>query len=371
MRVVELAGIGPGPFCGMVLADLGAEVVLVERPPAPGTSGEPVLGASMRRGRRSIVVDLRRDGAADVVLELVRDADIVFEGYRPGVAERLGVGPDACLAVNPRLVYGRMTGWGQDGPLADQAGHDINFLALSGALHAIGTDRPTPPLNLVADYGGGAMLLLTGLLAGLTQARATGRGTVVDAAMYDGVNLLMTMFWDLLARGAWRDERDANVLDGGAPFNATYRCADDRWIAVGALEPHFRARLLDALGIAYADADLGLERAVWPGLREQLTAAFATRPRDEWVAQLEGLDACVTPVLSLAEAPGHPHATAREAFRAAPHGIEPVPAPRFDGRVPAGGTPPPRLGADTDALLTAAGVDPARIAALRADGVVA
>lgn len=390
VRVVELAGIGPGPFAGMLLADLGADVVLVERPADPGTT---VLGATMRRGKRSIVVDLRRDGAAEVVLDLVRDADVVFEGWRPGVAERLGVGPDACLAVNPALVYGRMTGWGQDGPLAATAGHDINYLALSGALHAIGTDRPTPPLNLVADYGGGSMFLLTGVLAGLVQARATGRGSVVDAAMYDGVNALMTMFWELHGAGQHRDERDANVLDGGAPFNTTYRCADGRWIAVGALEPHFRARLLDRLGIPHDDGDLGLDRAAWPGLRERLTARFAERDRDDWVAHLDGLDVCVTPVLSLAEAPHHPHAVARGAFGPAGDapGVRPAPAPRVraaDGAavdpVSAGGAPdrdvdpsaaaasavPPPAGRDTDDLLAAAGLSAERVAELRADGVV-
>ncbi|MDO9408038.1 CaiB/BaiF CoA-transferase family protein [Patulibacter sp.] len=390
VRVVELAGIGPGPFAGMLLADLGAEVVVVERPADPATT---VLGATMRRGKRSIVVDLRKDGAAEVVLELVRDADIVFEGWRPGVAERLGVGPDDCLAVNPAVVYGRMTGWGQDGPLAATAGHDINYLALSGALHAIGTDRPTPPLNLVADYGGGSMFLLTGVLAGLVQARATGRGSVVDAAMYDGVNALMTMFWELHGAGQHRDGRDRNVLDGGAPFNTTYRCADGRWIAVGALEPHFRARLLERLGIPFDDADLGLDRAAWPGLRERLTARFAERDRDDWVAHLDGLDVCVTPVLSLAEAPHHPHAVARGAFRPAGDapGVRPAPAPRVtawgaagdasaspsgvdpgeadDGRAPGSAVPPPP-GRDTDDLLAAAGLSAGRIARLRADGVV-
>jgi alpha-methylacyl-CoA racemase len=377
VRVVELAGIGPGPFAGMVLADLGADVVVVERPTAPGASDGPVFGKTMRRGRRSIAVDLRQVGAAEVVLDLVRDAEIVLEGFRPGVAERLGVGPDDCLAVNPAVVYGRITGWGQHGPLAAQAGHDINYLALSGALHAIGTDRPTPPLNLVADYGGGSMLLLTGVLAALVQARATGRGEVVDAAMYDGVNLLMTLFHELRGAGAWRDERDANVLDGGAPFNATYRCADGRWVAVGALEPQFRATLLDALGIPHEPADLGLDRAAWPGLRQRLTEAFAARPRDAWVAHLDGLDVCVTPVLSLAEAAEHPHAVARGAFRPADGdagGVRPAPAPRFaadGGEPPAAVAAPPVVGADTDAVLADAGVDPARIAALRAAGVVA
>lgn len=370
VRVIEIAGIGPGPFCGMLLADLGADVVLVERDLPPGPKADLVDTGLLRRGRRSVIVDLKTDGGRDVVHALAREAEVLFEGMRPGVAERLGIGPESCLAANRALVYGRMTGWGQDGPLASRAGHDLNYISLTGALHAIGREAPTAPLNLVGDFGGGAMMLAVGILAALTHARRTGEGQVVDAAMYDGANLLMAMFWDQYGEGRWRDERASNVLDGGAPFNDSYRCADGRWLAVAAIEPQFRRRLLTLLGLPFTEDDLGLGRDRWPSLRTALTETFATRPRDEWVALLGNDDACVTPVLSLAEAPTHAHARARQSFLPTADGLQPAPAPRFGATPSLPPDPPPTRGADTDDVLEGIGLSPTRIAALRASGAV-
>jgi alpha-methylacyl-CoA racemase len=371
VRVIELAGIGPGPFCGMLLADLGADVIIVERPLPPGAAGEIADAGILRRGRRSLVADLKRPEAVAMLLRLARGADILFEGMRPGVAERLGIGPEPCLAANPALVYGRMTGWGQDGPLAARAGHDLNYISITGALHAIGRDRPTPPLNLVGDFGGGAMFLAFGMLAALTSARRTGVGQVVDAAMYEGASLLMTMFWEQFGQGRWEDGRERNVLDGGAPFNDTYACSDGGWIAVAAIEPQFRHALLTALEIPFEEADLGLDRSRWPGLRAALTAAFATQPRDEWVRRLGDLDACVTPVLGLGEAPAHPHAVHRRAFLPAEHGVQPAPAPRFAGTPTGDPAPPPERGGQADAILADAGFAADEVAALRATGAIA
>jgi alpha-methylacyl-CoA racemase len=371
IRVIELAGIGPGPFCGMLLADLGAEVILVERALPAGPAAALVDNGLLRRGRRSIVADLKQPEARDAVLHLVRSADILFEGMRPGATERLGLGPEDCLDVNPRLVYGRMTGWGQDGPLAQRAGHDLNYISLTGALHAIGRETPTAPLNLVGDFGGGAMFLAVGMLSGLLEARRTGVGQVVDAAMFDGANVLMTMFWDQFGDGRWLDERNSNVLDGGAPFNDVYRCGDGRWLAVAPIEPQFRHRMLTLMDIPFEDADLGLDRERWPALRRLLTDAFARRPRDAWVALLGGEDTCVTPVLDLSEVPSHPHAVQRGAFLPTPHGVQPAPAPRFS-RTPAGPpADPPARGADTDAVLQDAGLGSDEIARLRQTGAVA
>jgi alpha-methylacyl-CoA racemase len=354
----------------MVLGDLGADVVLVERQLPAGSSGEIADAGNLRRNRRSIVLDLKRPEAVEVLLRLVSDADILYEGMRPGVAERLGVGPEACLAANPALVYGRMTGWGQDGPMAQRAGHDINYISVAGALHAIGRDSPTPPLNLIGDFGGGAMLLLVGLLSALTEARGSGVGQVVDAAMYEGTNLLMTMFWEQFGQGHWLDERNANILDGGAPFSDVYRCSDGRWLAVGAIEPQFRAQLLSGLGLAFTEADLGLDRALWDRQRAQLAEAFAGAPRDHWVALFADVDACVTPVLGLGEATGHPQAVARGAFLAAEHGVQPAPAPRFSRSRTDVPTAPPERGAHTAEVLARAGLDDTEIARLRASGAV-
>ena len=327
VRVVEFDAIGPVPLAAMILADFGCEIVRISRagrPPSPSADG-PILG----RGRRCIALDLKSAADRDTALAIVARADVVLEGNRPGVMERLGLGPDACLAANPKLVYGRMTGWGQTGPLAQTAGHDINYIALTGALHAIGgADRPVPPLNLIGEYGGGSMLLALGVTAALVSARTTGTGQVVDAAMTDGSALLMSMFYAMHAGGYWRDAREANLLDGGAPFYRTYACADGGHVAVGAIEPAFFAALLAGLGLDAAGIDQA-DRAAWPALARSFAARFAERTRDEWAAVFAGTDACVTPVLSLAEAPDHPHNRARATFAAPSGPMQPMPAPRF------------------------------------------
>jgi alpha-methylacyl-CoA racemase len=341
LRVVELAGLGPCPHAGMILADLGADVVRIARP-----GDRPVLGDPARdvllRGRRTLQVDLKTAAGADTVLALAERADALIEGSRPGVAERLGVGPEECLARNPRLVYGRVTGWGQDGPLAAEAGHDLNYLGLTGTLAAIGRagESPVPPLNLVADFGGGSMLLVVGVLAALSERERSGRGQVIDAAMVDGVALLSQMLWSFRGQGGWRDARGRNVLDGGAPFYDTYVCADGRYVAVAAIEPQFFAALLRVLELDAAEFGPHVDPRSWPALRAALTAAFVTRPRDEWAARFAGTDACVTPVVELAEAPGQPHLAARGTFVEVDGVPQAAPAPRFS-RTPATLPAPP------------------------------
>ncbi len=357
IRVVELGGIGPGPFCGMVLADLGAEVIRVDR---PGEAGRPAAYPVLHRGRRSIAVDLKDPDGAAAVLRVIDGVDAVIEGFRPGVVERLGLGPEVCLARNPRLVFGRITGWGQDGPLAQDPGHDINYIAVAGALHAIGPTGgdPVVPVNLVADFGGGGMLLAVGVLSGLLHARTTGRGQVVDAAMVDGTALLLGMTYGLLGQGVWRDERGVNHIDGGAPFYGVYRCADGRHISVGALEPQFYAALLRVLGFT-GDPDFAsqFERDRWPAMKAKLTATFAGRDRDDWTKVFQGQGACVAPVLSLTEAVSHPHNVARHTFHSGPDGApEPAPAPRFAGSPVDPPQPAPAIGSDTRAVLEQAGV---------------
>ena len=331
LKVVELAGIGPGPHAAMILADLGADVVRIDRPVGGLQLGVPGAPDPMLRGRRRVAADLKDPAGRDRVLRLAERADVLLEGYRPGVTERLGVGPDACHARNPRLVYARMTGWGQDGPLARRAGHDINYISLTGALHAIGRagERPVPPLNLVGDFGGGSMLLVVGVLAALWEAQRSGRGQVVDAAMVDGVSVLSQMFWGLLGQRAWIDEPDSNLLDGHAPFYDTYTCSDGRHVAVGSLEPQFYAALLAGLGLADAELPAQHDRARWPELRARFTAAFATRTRDEWAAVFADTDACVTPVLAFGEAAAHPHLVARAAIVERDGMAQAAPAPRF------------------------------------------
>ncbi|MDE2277892.1 MAG: CoA transferase, partial [Burkholderiales bacterium] len=317
LRVVEIASIGPGPMCGMLLADLGAEVVRIDRLVPSG------LGLAMgrrhevnARGRRSIALDLKAAGGRAAALRLIDRADVLIEGFRPGVAESLGLGPGDCQARNPGLVYGRMTGYGQGGPLAPAAGHDLNYIALSGALHAIGPagGKPLPPLNLVGDYGGGALYLAFGVMAALYERQRSGRGQVVDAAMVDGAASLAAVFYGLHAAGTWRAERGANLLDGGAPFYDTYETADGRFVSVAALEPKFFARLAEELELAPHFVQGQYDRRLWPELREALAAALRRRTRDDWCARLEGSDACFAPVLSFDEAPLHPHAAARGAF---------------------------------------------------------
>lgn len=338
IRVVELASLGPGPHAAMVLADLGAEVVRVEGPAGRRLQyGEPGSIDSTRRGRRTVFADLKESDGCEQVLALVAESDVLIEGLRPGVAERLAVGPDACLAINPRLVYGRITGWGQTGPWADRVGHDINYIGLTGALHAIGREgeAPSVPLSLVGDYGGGSMLLLVGILAALVERNSSGLGQVVDAAMVDGTVLISQMILALRSMGAWTDDRASNILDGGAPFYDTYVCADGGYVAVGALEPHFFAALLDGLGLTLNDVGDPSDRANWPLMRSQFTRLFASKPRDEWVVHFDGSSACVTPVLTFAEAAEHPHLVARGTFIRGEGGLQASPAPRFSR------TPPP------------------------------
>ncbi|TXS43960.1 CaiB/BaiF CoA transferase family protein, partial [Streptomyces sp. t39] len=315
VRVVELAGIGPGPFAAMLLADLGADVVRVDRPGPSPLGGDPARDVT-NRNKRSVLVDLKAPGGPGAVRALAARADILVEGYRPGVAERLGVGPGACMAVNPALVYGRMTGWGQQGPLASQAGHDIGYIATAGALSMIGTPggRPVFPVNLLGDYAGGSLYLTTGVLAALLTARATGRGQVVDAAIVDGTAHLTAMFWGMLAEGTWQDARGRNLLDGGCPYYGVYETADGGWMAVGALEPQFYEVFVALLGLDGEDLPDRADPRNWPGLHALFTTRFAAASREEWTAVFEGTDACVAPVLSLHEAAGHAHLTARGTY---------------------------------------------------------
>ena len=370
VRVVELAGQGPGPFACMLLADMGAEVIRVERagPVSPERRRADVHG----RGRRSIAIDLKDQRGVDIVLDLLDTADVLVEGFRPGVAERLGLGPKECLARNRRLVYGRVTGWGQDGPLAGLAGHDINYLAFSGALHAIGPagGDPAVPLNLVADYGGGAFLVI-GVLAALLEARDTGTGQVVDAAMVDGVAAMMAPFYAMAAIGTWSEERGTHLLDSGAHFYGVYRTADDRWVAVGAIEPQFYRVLMTLLDIDTDTVPAQMDRATWAALRARLAEVFATRDRDAWVSHFAGHEACFFPVLSMNETTRHPHARARAMFEEINGVPHPRPAPRFSSTGPLPARPIEELGDSTDELLRRIGRAQTQIAALRADGVVA
>jgi alpha-methylacyl-CoA racemase len=373
VRVVEVAGIGPGPFCAMVLADLGAEVIRVDRAGAvgaePGSAAYDVLG----RGRRSVAVDLKAPGGPEVVLRLVEQADALLEGFRPGVAERLGIGPADGLARNPRLVYGRMTGWGQEGPLADAAGHDITYASVAGALAHVGRagQLPTPPLNLVADFGGGGMLLAVGMLSALLHAARTGEGQVVDAAMVDGTALLMAPFFGASAMGFWSDERGTNMLDSGAPYYDVYRCGDGLELAVGAIEPQFFAALLDVLGLDPAGLPAQDDRDRWPDLRAAIAGALAERPRAEWLHRAEGRDACVAPVLTMTEAASHPHVAARHTIVEVDGVPQPAPAPRFSGTPAQLSRRPAVPGEHTDEVLTEAGFTAAELADLRATSTIA
>jgi alpha-methylacyl-CoA racemase len=371
--VVELAGIGPGPFAAMMLADMGADVIRVDRaadvrPAAFGTPHPDLLN----RGRRSIGVDLKNPAGRDLVLDLVGRSDVLIEGFRPGVTERLGLGPDDCLKINPSLVYGRMTGWGQHGPLATYAGHDIDYLAITGALHGIGRagEPPVPPINLLGDFGGGGMFLAFGVVCALLTVRAGGPGQVIDAAIVDGVATLTTAIHGLRQLGLWRDERGVNLLDGGAPFYDTYECADGRFVAVGALEPRFYTELTSRTGFEDA-GDARFDPSGWAPTRAGWTALFRTRTRAEWVDLLEHSDACVAPVLDWAEAPAHPHMAAREAFVTYDGVVQPAPAPRFSATPGAIQRPPAHPGEHTDELLAAFGYDAGRIATLREAGAVA
>ncbi|MFI1731650.1 CaiB/BaiF CoA transferase family protein [Streptomyces acidicola] len=350
VRVVELAGIGPGPFAAMLLADLGADVVRVDRPDGTGLAIDPEYDVT-NRNKRSVIVDLKSEDGPDLVLDLVDRADILIEGYRPGVAERLGVGPETCHARNPRLVYGRMTGWGQQGPLAGRAGHDIAYIAPTGTLGMIGSpdEPPAVPANLVGDYAGGSLYLVVGVLAALHHARATGAGQVVDAAIVDGTAHLATMIHGMLAAGRWQDRRAANLLDGGCPFYGTYETADGKYMAVGALEQQFYEEFVDLLGIG-EQAPARKDVARWGELRETVAARFKARTRDEWTVVFEGSDACVAPVLSLREAPHHPHLAARGTFTDFGGITQPAPAPRFSTTPTSLRGGPAQPGADTAAV---------------------
>jgi alpha-methylacyl-CoA racemase len=372
VRVIEIASLAPAPFGCMVLSDLGAQVIRVERP-ASCAPGLPDPVDPLTRGRTSVGLNLKDPAGIELLLLLIESADVLVEGFRPGVTERLGFGPDVCATRNPRLVYARMTGWGQEGPLAPTAGHDIDYIGISGALYPIGRagERPVPPLNLVGDFGGGGMLLAIGILAALVERERSGLGQVVDAAMVDGSALLTSFIYGLRARGGWRDERGVNLLDGGAPFYDTYETADGKYVAVGALEPQFYAALLAGLGLDGAELPAQLDASGWPVLRARFAEVFARRSRDEWASVFAGTDACVAPVLSPAEAAAHPHNVARGAFTEIGGVSQPAPAPRF-GRsevpVPA---PPRRPGADTDAVLGQLGLGAEQVSDLRASGVVA
>jgi alpha-methylacyl-CoA racemase len=369
VRIIELAGIGPGPYAAMLLADLGAEVVRVERP-GPPVSAVPPEKDVLRRNRRSIVVDLRHADGVRTVLSMVERADVLLEGFRPGVTERLGLGPADCWSVNPRLVYGRMTGWGQSGPLAQSAGHDIGYIAVTGALGAIGRagQAPVPPVNLIGDFGGGSTFLVIGVLAALWEAARSGQGQVVDAAIVDGTSSLTALLHGLMAAGQWVDGRGVNFLDTGVPWYDTYETADGLWMAVGALEPKFYAEFARLLGLSEEVAALRADTSAWPQLRKAIADGFASRTRDEWSAVFEGTDACVAPVLSLSEAATHPHLAARQTFIDVGGVTQPAPAPRFSRTVAPSPTPPPTIGDDTADVLRDWGVD--NVDALIAAGVV-
>ncbi len=372
IRVLELEALGPVPFCGMLLADLGADVLLVDRPAAPGLGFELARRTDvMLRGRRSVTLDLKAPAGVAAALELAGRADALIEGFRPGVLERMGLGPDVLLARNPKLVVGRMTGWGQDGPLAPRAGHDLDYIALSGALHAIGHEgaRPVPPLNLVGDFGGGGMLLGFGVLAALLEARRSGRGQVVDAAMVEGAGLLTTMFWGMAAAGQWSDRRGENVLDSGAPWYDTYETKDGGFIAVAAIEGKFYAELLERLGLAQEALPAQHDRAGWPVLRARFAAVIRAKTRAEWVAAFAGSDACVAPVLSFAEAKAHPHNVARGAHVTVGGIDQPAPAPRFSRTPGAVRGPPPERAAQGRAALADWGYSPEEIERLRRAGL--
>lgn len=359
VTVLEVGGMGPGPFAGMFLADMGADVIRIDRPGGPGIFPGPATDDLLNRGKRSVVLDLRAPGGIDALMALVPSADILIEGYRPGVAERLGVGPDDCWKHNRRLVYGRMTGWGQDGPLAATAGHDIDYIAITGALHAIGSagGAPEVPLNLLGDFGGGGTYLVAGVLAALWEAARTGEGRVVDTAIVDGVAHLLAGTHAMVNAGVWQDERGVNLLDGGAPYYGVYATADGEHMAVGAIEPKFYVQLLAGLGLADLDPRDQHDRSAWAATKAHLAEAFRTRTQAEWVAVFEGTDACVAPVVSMQAAADHPQMRARGAVRSEDGRLQPGRAPRFSGTDAALPTPPPALGADTRDVLTAAGVD--------------
>ena len=374
VKIVEIAGIGPGPFCAMMLADMGADVIRVDRAGSV-RGGDPEVppGDLINRGRRSVGVDLKTPEGVETVLRLIEQSDGLIEGFRPGVAERLGIGPDDCLARNPALAYGRMTGWGQEGPYAPTAGHDINYIALAGALDSMGRrgEAPVPPLNLVGDFGGGGMYLAFGLVCAILEARGSGRGQVVDAAMVDGAASLMTFFHGFRAMGIWNDERGTNLLDTGAHFYDVYECSDGKFVSIGSIEPQFYAELREKLGLHDAKWDGQMSRDDWPGFKEELTAIFATKTRDEWCELIEGSDVCFAPVLSMEEAPRHPHNVARGTFTEVAGITQPRPAPRFSRTDSTIERPPPHAGQHTEEVLADFGFTGDEMAVLRDAGAIA
>ena len=367
-RIIELAGIGPGPFCGMMLSDMGAEVIRIDRLGAAGGRTQDVLA----RNRRSLAVDLKQAEGVETVLRLVETADALFEGFRPGVTERLGLGPEDCMARNPRLVYGRMTGWGQEGPMAQAAGHDINYIGLAGALHAIGRagEKPVPPLNLVGDFGGGGMLLAFGLVCGLLEAQKSGKGQVVDAAMVDGAAALMAMFFTMGAAGAFKDQRGTNLLDGGAHFYDTYETSDGKHICIGSIEPQFYALLVEKAGLDKERFAPQMDPSRWPDLKAELSDVFKSKTRDQWCEIMEGSDVCFAPVLSIFEAPEHPHNKARASYVELDGLVQPAPAPRFSRTAPTVSHASPKPGQDSVAVLQECGFSAEEIAALEHRGVI-
>jgi alpha-methylacyl-CoA racemase len=367
VRVLEFAGLGPAPFCGMLLSDLGADVLRIDRKGA-----RPYLKTSVTtRGRRSVAVDLKHPGAADLCLRLIEQADILIEGFRPGVMERLGLGPEVALARKPSLVYGRMTGWGQEGPQAHKPGHDINYIALSGALHAIGTQQePVIPINLVGDFGGGSLYLAFGIMAALHHAKATGKGQVVDAAMVDGASSLLAMLYGYVQSGYWKDQRQVNSIDGGSHYYNVYQCQDGEWIALGASEPQFYANLLGKLGLEGPDFHPQRERTKWPELKKRFAETIRRKTRAEWLALMEGSECCVTPVLSLTDAPRHPHNVARSTFVEIDGVVQPGPMPRFSQTPGAVRNAPVAIGADNVSGLIAWGFDAHEVERLTREGAV-
>jgi len=372
-RVIEFAGIGPGPMCAMLLSDMGAEVLRIDRTAAAG------LGISMRtkfdllnRGRRSVAFDLKKPESIEAVMRLIEKADALIEGFRPGVMERLGLSPDQCLARNPRLVFGRMTGWGQVGPLAEAAGHDINYIALTGALHSIGRtgDRPLPPLNLVGDFGGGALYLALGVVAGLLEAQKSGKGQVVDAAMVDGASSLMTAIYGIKAAGMWTNNRGENLLDTGAHFYEVYETSDGKFVSIGSIEAKFYEELLELSGLKGQELPNQMDRTAWPALKQQLTKIFKSKTRDEWCKIMEGSDVCFAPVLSMEEAPKHPHNRHRDTFVEVEGVVQPGPAPRFSRTPGKVQRPPASPGEHTEEALRDWGFSAVDLEKLRAQGAI-
>ncbi len=374
VRIIELAGIGPGPFCAMMLADMGADVIRVDRAGAV-RGGDPSTPPAdvMNRGRRSIGVDLKSPGGVETVMRLVESADALMEGFRPGVTERLGLGPGDCLARNPALVYGRMTGWGQDGPYAHAAGHDINYISLAGALDSYGRrgQAPVPPINMVGDFGGGGMYLAFGMVCAILEARGSGQGQVVDAAMVDGAASLMSFIHGFRAMGVWNDERGTNMLDTGSHFYDVYETSDGRYVSIGSIEPQFYAELREKLELTDPKWDQQMSRSAWPELKEELAAIFKTRTRDEWCDVMEHTDICFAPVLSLAEAPQHPHNVHRGTFIEYEGITQPRPAPRFSRTDSEIQRPPAHAGQHTDEVLSDYGFGADEIASLRDSGAIA